>query len=244
MPHVFISYNDDAADIAANLRGRLAGYNISAWLFERDRTLGEEAWKEIEEKIQQSHIVLFFIAERTNNSEGQIKEFDIASKFEKKIFPVIIEPVRFSSIVAKLAQLKGINGIELDCYNVQSQALKIVQTFFPELDPSTIVSEWKYPKPASWLEVCNLDVYTEEYFNIGDEVYFRRISPMGLFECYAPQINELFWFWPPNLKPASFVDEERIIERERVPFKYRISGMLEIEHKGWEVLRNTRMFNE
>lgn len=240
MPHVFISYNDDVADIAANLRGRLAGYNISAWLFDRDRTLGEKAWKEIEEKIQKSHIVLFFISERTNRSEGQIREFDIASKFEKKVFPVIIEPVSFPFIIGRLDQLTRINGIELNSHNVQSKALEIVRTFFPELDPSKVSSEWKYPKPADWLEVCNLDVYIDADFNLGDEVYFRRISPMGLFECYAPKIDGLFWFWPPNLKPASFVDEERIIEREKVPYKYRISFMFEIERRGWDKIRQNK----
>ena len=238
MPNVIISYNDDVVDIAANLRERLAGYNVSAWLFDRDRTLGEQAWTEIEEKIQKSHILLFFISECTNRSEGQIREFDIASKFEKKVLPVIIEPVRFSSILRRLDQLKRINGIELNSHNIQSKALEIVQTFFPELDPSTKVSPgWKYPKPADWLEICNLDVYLEEFFNLGDEVYFRRISPMGLFECYAPKIDGLFWFWPPNLKPASFVDEERIVEKERVPHKYRISFMFEIEKRGWDTIR-------
>jgi hypothetical protein len=238
MPHAFISYNDDVVDLAANLRERLSHYQVSAWLFNRDKTLGENAWREIEDQIQKSHVILFLISDRTNKSEGQIKEFDIALRFDKTVFPVIIEPVTFSSITELLNQLKQINGIDLDCRNVQSRALEIVQTFFPELDPSEKSSEWKYPKPSDWLEVCNLDIYTEEYFKLRDEVYFRRISPMGLFECYAPQIKELFWFWPPNLKPASFVDEERIIERERVPGKYRISFMLEIERLGWNASRS------
>jgi hypothetical protein len=233
MPHAFISYNDDVADLAENLRERLAGYGVIAWLFNRDKTLGVNAWKEIEDKIHKSHVVLFFISKRTNSSEGQIKEFDIALQSEKIVFPIVIEPLTFSTIIEQLNELKKINGIDLDYRNIKSRTLEIVQTFFPEFDPSKRSSEWKYPKPSDWLEVCNLDIYTEEYFKLGDEVYFRRISPMGLFECYSPQIQELFWFWPPNLKPASFVDEGRTIERERVPRKYRTSFMLEIERRGW-----------
>ncbi len=61
---------------------------------------------------------------------------------------------------------------------------------------------------------------------------------MGLFECYSPSIKELFWFWPPNLKPASFIDEDGYIERERVPFEYRIQGMFEIERRGWKSLKS------
>lgn len=239
MPHAFISYNDDVTDIAENFRERLAHYQVNAWLFNRDRTLGKKTWGEIEQQIQKSHVILLFISERTNNSEGQIREFDLAHRFNKEVFPVTIEPVTFSSNIKGLDKLKQINGIELDFRNVQSIALKVVQTFFPELDPSERSPDWKYPKPSDWLEVCNLDIYTEEYFKLGDEVYFRRISPMGLFECYAPQIKGLFWFWPPNLKPASFVDEERKIERERVPREYRTSFMIEIEQHGWDAIRST-----
>lgn len=232
MPNAFISYNDDVADIAANLSERLDHYKVTAWLYDRDKILGEKAWEEIRKQIQKSRIVLFFISVRTNKSEGQIKEYEIAQSFEKKVLPVIIEPVRFSSITEQLEPIIKCNGIELDFRNVQSKALEIVQTFFQELDPSEKSPDWKYPKPSDWLEVCNLDICTEEYFKLGDEVYFRRISPMGFFECYAPQIDGLFWFWPPNLKPASFVDEDRTIERERVPRNFRTSFMIEIERRG------------
>ena len=39
----------------------------------------------------------------------------------------------------------------------------------------------------------------EEYFDIGDKLYFRAVSPIGLFKCYAPKLNKLFWIAPQNV---------------------------------------------
>jgi hypothetical protein len=244
MPHAFISYNDDVQDIAENLKERLKSNGVTSWIFSRDRTYGSDSWHEITDKIMESTIILFIISRRTVESIGQIREYAIAKENHKSLFPIITEHVDFSDFPSQLTELRRINGFYLDHNNIQSRTLEIVQTFFPELSPSETPANWKYPKPGDWLEVCHIDEYMEKEFkligksvDIGDEVYFRRISPIGLFECYVPQIKELFWFWPPNLKPSTLIDEDRSIERELVPHKYTTLGLFEIERRGWDSLK-------
>ena len=33
-----------------------------------------------------------------------------------------------------------------------------------------------------------------------DLLYFRRLSPLGLFECYSPKLGDLFWILPENVQ--------------------------------------------
>ena len=74
------------------------------------------------------------------------------------------------------------------------------------------------------------------YCAIGDKLYFRRISPMGLFECYFPKINGLFWISPKNVKRTEIIDEDGLLERENVPLKYRFMTLVDCERKGYEIL--------
>ncbi len=75
-----------------------------------------------------------------------------------------------------------------------------------------------------------MDEIIEQYFDFGDLLYFRRISPLGLFECYSPKINDLFWIYPPNVCLSDIVDEDGTFERENVPQKFRISTMIMAEY--------------
>ena len=80
--------------------------------------------------------------------------------------------------------------------------------------------------------MCNIDPWIEENFDLGDRVYFRRISPLGLFECYSPKLAGLFWFAPDNLRATDIVDEEGTLERQDVPWRYRYSASYHFERLG------------
>ena len=116
------------------------------------------------------------------------------------------------------------NGLYLDAFSKKTVALEIAKLLSPDIARENW--EWRYPVPGQWLRVCHLDQWTEEFFDIDDCVYFRRISPMGFFECYSPKLNGLFWFYSRNLCPASFVDEDGSYEREKVPYEYRYGTLL------------------
>jgi hypothetical protein len=51
MSHIFISYPDKEENIVSNLRGRLQEYGIEAWIYSYNKTLAQDIWKEIEDKI-------------------------------------------------------------------------------------------------------------------------------------------------------------------------------------------------
>src|SRR4030042_3499753 len=239
MPHIFISYPDEEEDIVGNLRGRLREYGVDAWAYSYDKTLAKEAWKEIEEKISQSQVMIFIASEFTEAADGQHKELDLvfnkisSAKQSNSIFPVVIRDFKFSDLPENI---RYINGQRLTAYNVKTVALTIAQTCFPQLFLERQSQKWEYPRPGEWLEICNLDSMIEEYCDIGDQVYFRRLSPMGLFECYLPKIEGLFWFSPSNLRRTKTIDRDGKLEREIVPLRYRFMTSVECERKGYEIL--------
>jgi len=239
MPHIFISYPDKESNIVENLRTRLREYGVEAWVYSYDKTLAQNAWEEIEEKIDKSQLIIFIVSDDTKRAVGQDRELDLAfnklrtSKRLDSIFPVVIGDFKFSDLPEKI---KYINGERLTAYNVKTVALTIAQTFFPQLFLERQSPNWDYPKPGEWLEICKLDSIIEEYCDIGDKVYFRRISPMGLFECYSPKIQDLFWFSPANLTRTKIIDEDGRLEHETVPSRYRFMTSVKCERKGYEIL--------
>jgi hypothetical protein len=239
MSHIFISYPDKEENIVSNLSGRLQEYGIEAWVYSYNKTLAQDIWKEIEDKINQSQVMVFIASEYTKTAGGQHRELDLV--FNKisninqsdSIVPVVIGDFNFSDLPEKI---KHINGERLYAYNVKTVAFNIAQKFFPRLFLESQSPKWEYPRPGEWLEICKLDSMIEEYCDIGDRVYFRRISPLGLFECYFPKIKSLFWFSPTNLKRTKIVDENCRLELETVPSRYRFMTSVECERKGYEIL--------
>ena len=232
MYQIFISYPVQDETIIENLRERLDSSGIKAWMYSHDKTISEDIWEEINEKISSCKMILFVVSKHTKKSKGQKQELNHAinlitsSHPHISILPIIIGDISFSDVPE---QINHINGIHLDIYNIKTVTIQISKTVNPDLSPKEW--EWKYPLPCQWLEVSNLDQWTEEYFDLGDKVYFRRLSPMGLFECYSPKLEGLFWFYSKNLCPSSIVDEDGTYEKEHVPEKYRVSTLLEIERK-------------
>ena len=78
------------------------------------------------------------------------------------------------------------------------------------------------PQPGTWLEVSDLDsVCEEEGLALGDKLYFRVITSLGLFECYAPKLGRRFWIDPENVQAVTDLASVHALEQE-VPAIYRI----------------------
>ena len=152
----------------------------------------------------------------------------------RRILPVVIDDIGFAALPD---DLRHINGMKLDAYTVSSTANEIASTFFPGRVEVKKHREWKYPRPGQWLKVCNIDQWTEEHFALEDLVYFRRISPLGSFECYSPKLKGLFWFAPHNLRMTDIVDENGSLERRDVPQTYRYSASYDFERIGIDEMR-------
>ncbi len=220
--------------LLGNLRDCLSNYGIKAWVYSHDKTIAKDVWDEIERNIISSKMLVYVISKDSVSAEGQRRELNIAIELTSKtrpdllIVPLLIGNVSFSETPEPISH---VNGLYLDAFSVKTTALEIAKLLSPDIAGENWT--WRYPHPSQWLEVCNLDQWTEEFFELGDCVYFRRLSPMGLFECYSPKLDGLFWFYSKNLRPAPFVDEDGAYEREKVPREYRVITMLmkELERK-------------
>ena len=159
---------------------------------------------------------IFVASKFSKDAQGQHRELSLAlAKFGmlRVTFarPVVLDDVSFRSLPDELG---ATNGVQLlDAHNVKSEASYIAKTFFPDIVAAQKTEGWNYPRPGQWLEVCQIDRWIEEYFDLGDRVYFRRLSPLGLFECYSPKLGELFWFASHNLRISDVVDEDGSLER-------------------------------
>jgi hypothetical protein len=238
--HAFICHPSQDAAIVENLAGRLRELGVKAWVYSLDKTVAADTWAEIESKINNSHLFICVASQYSLDAKGQHRELQIVMEKLKdtdaalRIVPVVIDNIGFAALPE---DLRCINGMNLGAYTVSSTATKIASTFFPELIDAKSNQEWKYPKPGQWLEVCNIDQWTEEHFVLKDRVYFRRISPLGLFECYSPKLKGLFWFAPHNLRITEIVDESGSLERQDVPETYRYSASYDFERIGIDEMR-------
>jgi hypothetical protein len=244
--NIFISYASNDTDIVENLRGRFNDIGVRAWVYSRDRTFGEEAWKEIEEKIINSDVVIFVVSQSTVNANGQQKELDLVLKKVEhvagtsKIIPLFIngaDPSHYPDV------LRNKNGDFLASHNVKTVAWRIAKHAFPLLFKNKSEEAWNCPIPGSWLMVSNLDRLIEKYFNVGDKLYFRAISPMGLFECYAPNIQELFWIAPENVQLSLDFENDKELEKS-IPRIYTVGGIVDIQMLGWDAWHEKQKSDE
>ena len=221
MPKVFISYPAHKQDLAENIREQFTEFGVSTWVYSYDRTAGADAWVEIEEQLTESSLVLFMVGPMTHEAPGQSRELDLALSAihehpgDLVIVPLVVDGLSFSDVPEAL---RRVNGFALEPHTTKTLAWKVTTQFFPELAGDYHESPWNYPRPGDWLQICQMDEQLEQYFKLGEHVYFRRLSPMGFFECYCPKIAEVFWFWPPNLKRA---DPDHAPSDELVPTEYR-----------------------
>jgi len=240
MHQLFISYPSENEDIVRNLARHLREFGVKPWVYSIDKTLAEDTWQEIERNIQGCQVFIFVASEYSRDATGQHRELALAidrvenSRSKLRFFPVVLDDIGFGSLPEKL---RKVNGFELGAHNVKSVALRIARTFFPDLVDAKRSEGWRYPRPGEWLEVCNIDQWIEEYFDRRDLVYFRRITPLGLLECYAPKRRDLFWFAPENLRATDIVDEDGALEEEKVPWAYRYGTSYECESIGLDELK-------
>ncbi len=227
MHSIFISYPDPQREIVGSLRDCLSDLGIRAWVYSHDRTIARDTWAEIKEKIESCKMVIYVVSKESVGAEGQRRELDTAidllssTRPDLLTIPVLVGDVSFSAIPKSISH---VNGLYLDAFSKKSTALELAKLLTPDIAGENWA--WRCPHPSQWLEVCNLDQWTEEFFDLGDYVYFRRLSPMGLFECYSPKLDGLFWFYSKNLRPAPIVDEDGAYERENVPRSFMVITMI------------------
>jgi|CXWL01.1.fsa_nt_gi hypothetical protein len=209
----FISYPDALNELADLLRDELRQLGIEAWLFSRDRTTGTSTWSEIELQLKEARVVLFLVGTATASAAGQARELDFCTTLGKQAVPLVCDSLAFLDLPRTLV---NVNGARLEYNNTRVEASRLARAFYPELFQPSMDVHWVCPRPGEWLKVCQLDDQLKQHFALGDVVYFRRLSPLGLFECYAPKIHDLFWFYPENLRRMSY----DVVRQASVPSQY------------------------
>lgn len=247
MSGVFISYAGDDEDSAAGLRDSLRMlYGIEAWVYSYDAVVAQDSWDQIESSLRESAVVVFLASRFTRDSQGQHRELQMAlhrmslAGTPAPLFAIIIlevePPYCFEDVVySELPpELRRRHGLTISRGDRHLAAYSVAAEFFPGHVAVETPPPWLFPCPGEWLRVSVLDVALAERFRVGDYVYFRRLSPMGLFDCYCPQTGDLFWFYPHNLSRVS--PRPASAEMPQVPTIYSIDGIREAESRGYDEL--------
>ena len=208
---LFICYPAPEENIAEKLRDELQDLGVPAWVYSIDRTAGRHNWEEIEVRIRTSRAVLVIVSDASVKSEGQRRELELARDAIRGTNPgLLIVPLAIDGEFRCLPTwLQGINGFAIHRAHISTVACTLAEQLFAELIEERCKAPWRYPRPGEWLTVIAVDECTDQDFQVGDEVYFRRISPMGFFECFCPQIDDLFWFYSRNLGVGPGFDRGR-----------------------------------
>ena len=88
--------------------------------------------------------------------------------------------------------------------------------------------------PGDWLKVSNIDEFIGTHVALGDKLYFRTLSPMGLFECYSPKLKELFWIAPENVSISLDFEDDKQSELD-IPKEYKVFTMFQMMLTGWDI---------
>lgn len=109
MTEVFISYDTDDVGYREDVKKSLEKYAITSWVHNKDIQSGMDFETAIYQGIEQADNFLFFISKQSVVSEWCLKELNYALKFNKRVIPLLIEPVKNTDIPAAIRHIQYIN---------------------------------------------------------------------------------------------------------------------------------------
>ena len=180
--------------------------------------LARETWLDIEKGILDSSHIVYLINMATPVNEGQFKELALSKKWNKSIIPGWVGETPRNTI----PELQAVNGERLgQGYSVRRFAWILSTQLCPRK-----LTPWLCPKPGDFLRVIKLNGLENNNIQIDDLMYFRQLSPMGLFECFHFEGNGLFWISPDNVEFAGYG-----FDGPEVPKKYRYDSIIEAQRQ-------------
>lgn len=115
LSYVFISYSREDSDYAFTLRDFLENHGFSTWIDEKIED-GSRWWKIIEKSIENCSAFIVIMTPSSNDSEWVEKEYMLANRDKKPIFPVLLKGRAFGFFV-----------------NVQFEILQTNRDYFPSI---------------------------------------------------------------------------------------------------------------
>ena len=217
---IFISYPQSEYELATKLKSEFKALGVDSWVYSEDKKLAEDSWLDIEKTILESDQIVYIINESTPRNDGQIRELKLIKKWNKPVIPGWVGDTKRSV----LPELETINGERLgQGYAVRRFAWQLYTQLYP-----TPSMRWRTPKPGDFLRVIKLDGLELHKIKLNDLLYFRQISPMGLFECFHVEGDSLFWVDPDNVEFAGYG-----FDIPSVPRKYQYESIIEAQRQWW-----------
>ncbi len=106
---VFVSYATANKELRDRIRRSLARKAITTWVHDLDIQKGKPFEQAIYEGIEQADNFMFLISPESVESEWCLKELAHVKKLNKRIIPLLIEPVEAAKIPADIRQLQYID---------------------------------------------------------------------------------------------------------------------------------------
>ena len=130
---IFLCYADPDQYFIENFAARLLQYGVMAWVYSIDKTLSDEAWGEIEARIDEAKVFAFAASFDSCGADGQRREFEMAVEKvrqgrELQLLPIVLRDFPFSKLPTAL---RRVNGFQLDARNVESMAQQLAAALFP-----------------------------------------------------------------------------------------------------------------
>ena len=111
--HVFVSYARDDADRAGSIVRGLERAGIACWFAPRDIGPGGSWVDEIRRGMQEASAVLVMVSPATVLSQSVAAEVTFAAEREVPILPVIVQPVAWDRLPARLAPVASTCAVDL-----------------------------------------------------------------------------------------------------------------------------------
>ncbi len=106
---VFLTYSRKDSDKARWLRERLEHAGIAVYQDVEDTLPGEQWWARLTQLIVEADAIVFLLSSQSASSSVCADEVAEALKFNKRVFPAVIEAVDWAKVPEGLARLHGVD---------------------------------------------------------------------------------------------------------------------------------------
>jgi len=171
---VFISYSVANKIQQQNIVKSLSRYGITTWLHSRDIAKGVDFNEALKKGIEQASNMLYMISNESVKSEYCNLELDLAIKLNKRIIPILIEPVESSTIPAIIKNLQYIDFTD----NKAAETLAQLQTLDREerIEKDIEIRKQKSDYDKDIDEIVNQINFEKNYYEVHKQILTQAIT--------------------------------------------------------------------
>jgi WD40 repeat protein len=126
MTQVFISYSDDDKDMMVKLSKALMRESFTIWTNKTDIQTGESFQAAINRGIEQADNIVYLMSPHSVKSDYCQKEISYALSLNKRIIPILVQPIESTQIPSSLQALQFIDFTVVDKASYQTAIAKLL----------------------------------------------------------------------------------------------------------------------